>query len=223
MTCVIVETALDVDRHRSCQARVRARTLSGGGMRLTQEQVQENRRKILETAGRLFRERGFDGVGVAELMAAAGFTHGGFYNHFPSKEALTAEVSSEALALSRESLARTLEEGGKPALRRYLGDYLSARHRDHPEEGCALAALSTDAGRQGPEVQGRFARGLREVLSLVTGVLGGEGRRKSGAARQEAVRTYSEIVGAMVLSRAVAAADPALSQEILETSRKALS
>jgi TetR/AcrR family transcriptional repressor of nem operon len=74
------------------------------------------------------------------------------------------------------------------------------------------------------EVQACFARGLRQVLSLVAGVLaGGEGRRKSGAARQEAVRTYSEIVGAMVLSRAVAEADPALSQEILEASRKALS
>jgi len=194
------------------------------GMRLRQEQVQENRRRIIETAGRLFRERGFDGVGVAELMAAAGFTHGGFYNHFPSKEALAAEVSGDSLARSNESLAAALEEGGKPAFRRYLGSYLSAKHRDDPAAGCTLAALSSDAGRQKPEVQTCFARGLREVLSLLIGVLGARGGRgKSGVARQEAVRTYSEIVGAMVLSRAVAAADPALSQEILDASRKALS
>lgn len=95
------------------------------------------------------------------------------------------------------------------------------RGDDHPEAGCTLAALSGDAGRQGPEVQATFAQGLREVLSLAAGVLAGRGGRRKPA-RDEAVRTYSEIVGALVLSRAVKDVDPALSEEILTASRKAL-
>ena len=192
-------------------------------MRLRQEEVQENRRKIVDTAGRLFRERGFDGVGVAELMAAAGFTHGGFYNHFPSKEALATVASTEGLRRSKERLAADLEREGLPALRSYLEEYLSLRHRDHPDSGCTLSALSADAGRQGREVQASFARGLRETLLLISGVLGRRGRRKTESTRREAVRTFSEMVGAMVLSRAVKDGDPALSEEILASSRKALS
>jgi len=192
-------------------------------MRLKQEEVRENRRKIVDTAGRLFRERGFDGVGVAEVMAAAGFTHGGFYNHFTSKEALATAASAESLRRSNDGLASELERGGLPGLRSYLGRYLSPRHRDHPDAGCTLAALSADAGRQGPEVQASFARGLRAQLSLTARVLAARGRRrKAEQAHQEALRTYSEIVGALVLSRAVKDADPALSKEILAASRKHL-
>ncbi|HET6980627.1 MAG TPA: TetR/AcrR family transcriptional regulator [Myxococcaceae bacterium] len=192
-------------------------------MRLKQAEVQENRKKILDTAGRLFRKRGFDGVGVADLMAAAGFTHGGFYNHFPSKEALASAAAADSLGRSHRDLGSELERGGRRALRGYLGRYLSPGHRDHPEAGCTLAALSADAGRQGTEVQSSFASGLREALSLVTGVLAGRGgKRRLELAREEALRTYSEIVGALVLSRAVKDADPALSEEILAASRKAL-
>jgi TetR/AcrR family transcriptional repressor of nem operon len=192
-------------------------------MRLKQEEVRENRRKIIDTAGRLFRKRGFDGVGVAELMAAAGFTHGGFYNHFPSKEALATAASAESLRRTNDGLAARLDHGGRSALRSYLGQYLSPWHRDHPDAGCTLAALSADAGRQGREVQESFAQGLRQVLSLTAGVLSGRGRRrKLERAHQEALRTYSEIVGAIALSRAVKDADPALSEEILAASRRAL-
>ena len=191
-------------------------------MRLTQKQARQNRGAILEAAGRLFRERGFEGVGVAELMEAAGFTHGGFYNHFPSKESLAAEVCAESIAQSNERLATSLEERGEPGLREFLSDYVSKRHRDDPAAGCTLAALASDAGRQGRDVQARFAAGLRDVLTILTGFLGRRaGPRKVAQARQEAVRTYSEIVGAIVLARSVAAADPVLSQEILEASRKA--
>jgi TetR/AcrR family transcriptional repressor of nem operon len=191
-------------------------------VRLTQKQARQNREAILDAAGRLFRERGFGGVGVAELMEAAGFTHGGFYNHFPSKESLAAEVSAESIARSNERLATSLEELGEPGLRGFLSDYVSKRHRDNPGAGCTLAALASDAGRQGRDIQARFAAGLRDVLTILTGFLGRRASpRKLAKARQEAVRTYSEIVGAIVLARSVATADPVLSQEILEASRKA--
>ena len=141
-------------------------------MRLTQKQARQNREAILDAAGRLFRARGFEGVGVAELMEAAGFTHGGFYNHFPSKESLAAEVSAASIARSNERLATSLEQLGEPGLRAYLSDYVSKRHRDNPGAGCTLAALASDAGRQGRDIQARFAAGLRGVLTILTGFLG---------------------------------------------------
>src|SRR2546428_12881655 len=114
-------------------------------MRLTKEQATENRQSIIETAGRLFRESGFHGVSVADLMKTAGFTHGGFYNHFRSKEALAAEACSTVIARSNAELAETLGQKTGKAWRQYLDRYLSVRHRDGPGSGCAGAALATDA------------------------------------------------------------------------------
>ena len=118
-------------------------------MRISKEEAAANRAKVLAAAARLFREKGVDGIAVAELMQAAGLTHGGFYNHFPSKEALATAASAESLRRSNDGLAAALEEGGLSALRSYVGQYLSPRHRDHPDTGNTLAALSADAGRQG--------------------------------------------------------------------------
>jgi len=198
----------------------------GGDMRLTKEQATENRRQILEAASRLFREQGFAAVAVADLMKAAGFTHGGFYNHFPSKEAVAAEACSTAIARSNAELAEALD--GKTAAqrgrawRRYLGGYLSVEHRDAPGSGCAMAALSSDARRQGKQVQAAFAEGLEDAIEILASSLPkarpGEG---SAAARVRAVRQWSEMIGALVLSRAVAGSDPALSEEILAASRHA--
>src|SRR5689334_15761190 len=110
-------------------------------MRVTKAQAQENRARILQTASTLFRERGFDGVGVADLMGAAGFTHGGFYKHFKSKADLMAE--SAAWGLSRTSALA----GGVPAAE-FVKRYVSREHRDALGDGCTLAALSGDAARQ---------------------------------------------------------------------------
>ncbi|WP_224248931.1 TetR/AcrR family transcriptional regulator [Hyalangium gracile] len=193
-------------------------------MRLTQEQAAENRRKILETAGRLFRERGFDGVGVADLMKAAGFTHGGFYNHFPSKQALAAEACSGAFERSASKLACELEQAPARAWRDFLEHYLSPEHRDDPGQGCTLAALAADAGRQGKEVQESFSEGLEKVFALAQEHLStaAPDKRKGTEAstRERAIQMMSEVVGAVVLARAVAEADPELSDEILEASRR---
>ena len=195
-------------------------------MRLTKEQAAQNRKRIVEAAARLFRERGFDGVGVADIMSAAGFTHGGFYNHFASKEALAAEVCSTSFGSTCETLATELRSGKAKALERYVGEYLSARHRDEPEGGCSLAALATDAARQGVDVQSSFASGLVETLALVTEWLRTAGPRScrgnERASRARAIRLWTELIGALTLSRSMHAADPALADEILATNRKAI-
>ncbi len=194
-------------------------------MRLTKEQAAENRREILEAAGRLFREHGFAGVAVADLMKAAGFTHGGFYNHFPSKQAIAAEACSTVIARSNAELAETLGQktsGQKAkAWRQYLEGYLSIEHRDAPASGCAVAALATDAARQSKEVQTSFAEGIENVMEILAANLPKAKPDEGPAAtRARAVRLWSEMVGALVLSRAVADADPELSEEILAASRR---
>src|SRR2546425_148539 len=136
-------------------------------MRLTKEQAAENRRQILEAAGQLFREQGFAGVAVAGLMKAAGFTHGGFYNHFPSKEAIAAEACSTVIARSNAELAESLGQKTGKAWRQYLDRYLSVEHRDAPASGCAVAALATDAARQSKEVRASFAEGIENVIEIL--------------------------------------------------------
>jgi TetR/AcrR family transcriptional repressor of nem operon len=184
-------------------------------MRLTREQAAENRRRILAAASRLFRERGFDGVGVADVMAEAGFTHGGFYNHFPSKESLAAESCAAEIERSSEAAAVSLDPAfGREAWIDYASDYASPGHRDEPGRGCTLAALAADAGRQGAEVQAAFAHGIERTTALFA--------TATGEPPESALRLLNELVGAIVLSRAVRKFDPALAEKVLEATRAGL-
>jgi TetR/AcrR family transcriptional repressor of nem operon len=194
-------------------------------MRLTKEQAAQNRREIVDAAGRLFRGKGFDGVAVADLMEEAGFTHGGFYNHFQSKDALAAEASRAGIARSEGAVGRALDQktprDSGAAWAKYVNGYLSIRHRDDPMSGCTIAALAADAARQSKEVQASFAEGLENLIGALATHLAKTLRDGTEAAsREEAVRQWSELVGALVLSRAVRNADPALSEEILRASRQ---
>src|SRR5258707_6028847 len=117
-------------------------------MRLTKEQATENRQSIIDTAGRLFRESGFNGVRVADLMNAAGFTHGGFYNHFPSKEALAAEAALAGLQRSNAALTETLlDQAGSDhsTLLPLIQAYLFPAHRDNRTDGWTIAFLSRES------------------------------------------------------------------------------
>lgn len=190
-------------------------------MRISKEHAAENRRRILEAATQLFRERGFDAVGIADVMTAAGFTHGGFYNHFESKEALEAEAAGHAMTASRPAFDEVLASGRAKAWPAYARDYVSARHRDHPETGCTLAALAADAGRQGKEVQAAFAEHIEHIVAALAAYLANATpEERAGTQRERALRTWSELVGALVLSRAIAEAAPELSNEVLEATRK---
>ena len=195
-------------------------------MRLSKEQAARNRQSIIDAAARLFRERGIDGVGVADLMKAAGFTHGGFYNHFSSKEALAAEACTASFEATMAELTATLEARPPgPAFSHYLEEYLSPDHRDDPSGGCATASLAVDAWRQGEQVQAAYADGVEGVLSIFAAQLAKSGpgkKRDPAAARGRAMRLLSEIVGAVVLARAVVGANPALSDAILQASREKL-
>ncbi|MDF0729128.1 TetR/AcrR family transcriptional regulator [Pseudomonas entomophila] len=178
-------------------------------MKVSKAQVQANRAHIVETASALFRERGYEGVGVAELMAAAGFTHGGFYKHFGSKADLVAEASACGLAQTRamtEGLDRET----------FLAQYLSREHRDNPAEGCTLAALSSDAARQPKAVKAVFAEGLEQMLQSLA-----NGAPDPQAQRSQRLGNIALLVGALALSRACPD-DSALADEILAACRERL-
>ncbi|SCZ19909.1 MULTISPECIES: TetR/AcrR family transcriptional regulator [unclassified Pseudomonas] len=180
-------------------------------MRVTKAQAQANREHIVETASVLFRERGFDGVGVADLMAAAGFTHGGFYKHFGSKADLMAEAAAN-------SLAQSLTDNAGIDIAGFVDLYVSRDHRDGRGSGCTMAALCGDAARQSPELKATFANGIEDMLAAL------ESRYEAGQdAPQEAIRAkmldmLAHAVGAIVLSRACPD-DSALADEILEVCR----
>ncbi|TDO51798.1 TetR family transcriptional regulator [Kribbella sp. VKM Ac-2527] len=181
-------------------------------MRVTKAQAEQNRAHIVATAARLFRERGYDGVGVAELMAAAGFTHGGFYKHFRSKADLMAEASASGLS---ETAART--EGLDVA--EFVEYYVSREHRDGRGDGCTIAALSGDAARQPADIRTEFAAGIENQLTALQAQSDTPGDADQHAARIMMIDLLAHSVGAVMLSRACPDGSP-LADEILDVCRK---
>lgn len=180
-------------------------------MKVTREQAAQNRERIVEAAAQLFRERGFDGIGVADLMKEAGLTHGGFYGHFSSKEDLIAEASARALTGSLSAWSDLAAQASGDSLCAVASGYLTSGHRDNPGTGCLLAALGPDVSRQGPAVRRTVTEHVRSAVDLLTKLV----PCKSKAARRRmAISTYATLVGAMVIARAVH--DRTLSQEILD-------
>ena len=180
-------------------------------MKVTREQATQNRQRILDVAAQLFRERGFEGIGVADLMKEAGLTHGGFYGHFSSKDDLIAQASARELTRSLEHWSNFARDASDDPLSAVAGAYLTRSHRDNPGTGCVLAALGPDVSRQGPAVRRAVTDYVGSVVDLLVKLVPGKSK---GARRQKAISTYATLVGAMVLARAVD--DRALSQEILD-------
>jgi TetR/AcrR family transcriptional regulator, transcriptional repressor for nem operon len=180
-------------------------------MKVTKTQALENRARIVETASTLFRERGYDGVSVADLMAAAGFTHGGFYKHFGSKADLMAEAAAN-------SFARTVANLAGLEAAQFVSEYLSRPHRDSPGAGCTLAALSGDASRQPESVKKAFAEGIESELATLAREDSALSESAKREARAKRIDTLAHVVGALVLSRACPDDSP-LADEILEVCR----
>lgn len=174
-------------------------------MKVGREQVAENRRIILEAAGRLFRDRGFAAVTVAEVMREAGLTHGGFYGYFPSKDDLIAAVLAELVVAPAPEIV---------GLGPYAERYLSPEHRDDRAGGCPVAALGAETIRQSPQARAAMTEGLRRQIDrLGRGAAGAD----AAARRQAAIGGWAAMVGAMILARM--SDDPALSDDVLaETS-----
>ncbi len=178
-------------------------------MRRSREEAAETRAKILKVAGRQFRKHGIAGIGVADIMAKAELTHGGFYKHFASKEALAAEAFRSALDQRRQELADLVAAAPKgKGLAAIVDAYLSPLHRDHVERGCAIAALLSEAPRQGEEVRGAIANSYEALASLVGAQLPG---RLSEAKRIETGRAIvAQMLGALAAARLVSDRDVAL-------------
>jgi TetR/AcrR family transcriptional repressor of nem operon len=174
-------------------------------MKVSREQMAENRRRILDAAGRLFRAKGFDAVSVAEVMKAAGLTHGGFYGHFSSKDDLIAETLAEILVA---------DPGKELDFQAFLDAYLSPKHRDNAASGCPTAGLAALTRHQASSSRKAMTAGLRTQLERLGKVSAGSTAAKK---RRAAIGNWSAMVGAIILARAVD--DRALSDEILEQTR----
>lgn len=180
-------------------------------MKVSREQAALNRERIVEVAGKLFRERGYDGIGVADLMKGAGLTHGGFYGHFASKEDLLAEATARGLEAAVERWRRTAEKSPETALSKIGRSYLSKTHVEQPALGCSITALGADVARLGPAARHAVTCGARGQIGVLEQLMPGD---DAATRRQQALVTYAGMIGAVVLARAVD--DPALSAEVLQ-------
>ena len=174
------------------------------------------RARIVEAAARAFRERGVDTVAIADVMHAAGLTHGGFYAHFPNKDALLAEAVARGLADSRRTFVAEAAEAEPTApLREIIRRYVSRYHRDHPGEGCAMPALACEIAREPAEVRSGFTDNLEEFVTLLMEYVPGD---TPEARRDAALALVAGMAGAIMLSRAVN--DPELSDRLLLAARQ---
>ncbi len=187
-------------------------------MRYDTEHKQRTRARVLKEAAASIREQGPDRVSVAAVMGRAGLTHGGFYAHFGSKEELLVAAIDQMFDEALEQID-ALMDGRDPAeaLARYVGFYLSPRHRDERHQGCPLPTISADLPRLTPEARAAYERGAARVTTAIARRLEALGHKDPGLL---AVSVLSELVGAMVLARAIA--DPERSADILRASRHAL-
>ena len=174
-------------------------------MKVSREQMGENRRRILHEASRLFRDRGFAAVTVADVMKAAGQTHGGFYGHFASKDDLIAATVADTLAGEGSTMTD---------IEAWTDAYLSPLHRENPEQGCPMASLAGLMRHQTPDARAAMARGLDAHLSRFAQELPGD---DDADRRRSAIGRWAAMVGAVVLARAVD--DTALSDELLRETR----
>jgi TetR/AcrR family transcriptional repressor of nem operon len=169
--------------------------------------------RIVAVAAQAIRRSGYDGTGVADLMKEAGLTHGAFYAHFSSREAMLAEAANCAFAQSAAALAKvTSNAPPEQALTSLLTAYLSKAHQEQLATGCPLAALGSETPRQMPDVRRAATRHVKEVIDLVARLSPDWGQP---GAHQRALVTVSTMVGALLLARAVD--DPGLSDSLRES------
>ena len=177
-------------------------------MRYGKEHKQATRRRLIQTAGRRLKHDGIDGSGVATLMADAGLTNGAFYAHFASKDDLVATAVAEQLREQRESLSAAAP--GRAGVERYLRAYLSAEHRDNPQDGCPSAALLDEIGRCTDATKQAYTDGLLDVIDDIAARLAPDDPQ---SARVKTLSVFAMMAGTLQLSRALA--DRKLADEIL--------
>src|SRR5437764_10939451 len=181
-------------------------------MRYSKEHKQETHERIVKKASVRLREKGAHGIGVADLMKEAGLTHGGFYAHFDSREALVIEAFAYAMDRSTERW-RQLAQDMPPERRLAIiaDSYLTRAHRDDPGHGCAVPALGAEIARESPRTRKAFAAKLEQMVDMMTDQVCGAPRK---AARKQAVATLATMMGTLVLARI--AGNGEFSDEILD-------
>lgn len=186
-------------------------------MRVSRTRAEENRQTVINVASRLFREHGFDGIGLKDLMASAGLTQGAFYKQFESKDDLVAQASRRALEDAYRRWSDAAAASPQDPLGAVIAFYLSAGHREDRMDGCPVVALGSDAARQSADVKASFEAGIHEYLDLL-------GRWVQDVDGEEpdsrAMAALSIMVGAVLLSRAVN--DECLSKRFLQTAARSL-
>jgi len=173
--------------------------------------------RIVAIAATRVRERGLDGIGVADLMKEAGLTHGGFYRHFGSREDLIDEAVERALGEGTKRVASGPKASRKKRFQTIIDGYLSSAHRNSPGSGCAVAALSSEAWRGGKRVRQAYTRQVKLYLALIEDMI--DGRRRP-LVRRDSMLALSALVGAVAMARSVD--DEQLSLEILNCTAEAL-
>jgi TetR/AcrR family transcriptional regulator, transcriptional repressor for nem operon len=175
-------------------------------------QKTKTHKRIISIASKRFREKGLARVGIAELMKEAGLTVGGFYKHFDSRDDLVAEAVSSAFGGWKRRVDAAKAGGPPVSLAKLIDDYLDEAHRDNPGTGCAFSALAPEIARSDKQTRALTSEQVRNDIQLIAGLLPGKDKSR---ARSRAILTFSALVGAMSLARAVS--DEGLSREILET------
>jgi TetR/AcrR family transcriptional repressor of nem operon len=185
-------------------------------MRVSREKFAENRERILQVAGELFRAKGFDGIGVAEIMKAAGLTHGGFYGHFSSKDDLAREASKALVAKTKERWQAVIDNAPEEPLDALLRHYLSRRNLESSD--CVFASLTQEVSRHGPAMQSTFTGGLMDLATILEQVTPGDTPEER---RRKALASLSSMMGAVILARAMD--NPHLADELLAATQAELS
>jgi AcrR family transcriptional regulator len=174
--------------------------------------------RIVSVAARAIRRSGYDGTGVADIMKDAGLTHGAFYSHFESREAMLAEAARQACAESAAAAADVVAGvAPKQALASMLGAYLSREHVEHVDIGCPLAALGSETPRQAPDVRRVTTRHIKEMIDLLARQSADWGQP---GAHERALVTLATMVGTLLLARAVD--EPGLSDDLRKAALKHL-
>jgi TetR/AcrR family transcriptional regulator, transcriptional repressor for nem operon len=186
-------------------------------MRVSRIQAAENRQTVINVASRLFRERGFDGIGLKDLMEGAGLTQGAFYKQFASKDDLAAQASKRALESASRRWSAAAEANPKDPLGAVVALYLSMGHREERMDGCPVVALGSDAARQSIDVKASFEAGIKNYLEMLGRWISETDGEDS---TDKAMTILSTMVGALVLSRAVN--NKRLSKRFLQAAAKSV-
>jgi TetR/AcrR family transcriptional regulator, transcriptional repressor for nem operon len=185
-------------------------------MKKSKAETAETRKRILEVAAQAFKSKGITATGVAEIMVAAGLTHGAFYRHFASKEQLVAEACASSMDVLVES-AEVAAEGGQASFLKHLEDFLSAEYRDDTLGGCPLVAMGSELVRADTQTRRAASQGFQQLIDIVARWTPAE---DLASARAEAMFTLSAMIGAVTMSRIVD--DPEVSDQILNVTRQRL-